>query len=86
MNTQQAQIKVNIPTTMKEYLESKANKFGMPIAGYLKHLILKDIEDMEYPTYLASVETEAAHKRAMEEHKRGKTIKVDNIDKFFDEL
>jgi len=38
MNTPQAQIKVNIPLTMKEFLESKAYKFGMPIAGYIKHL------------------------------------------------
>lgn len=86
MNIQQAQIKINISATMKEYLESKAHKFGMPIAGYLKHLILKDIEEMDYPTYIASQKTEDAHKKAMEEYKKGKTIKMDNIDKFFDEL
>lgn len=86
MNTPQSQIKINIPLSMKEYLESKADKFGMPIAGYIKHLILKDIEDMEYPTYLASQETENAHKKAIEDHKKGKTIKVNDIKKFFDEL
>ena len=42
---------------MKDYLESKASKFGMPVSGYIKHLILKDIEDMDYPTYQASTET-----------------------------
>ena len=47
MNTTQAQIKVNIPLMMKDFLESKASKFGMPVAGYIKHLILKDIEDMD---------------------------------------
>jgi predicted DNA-binding protein len=71
---------------MKEYLESKANKFGMPIAGYIKHLILKDIEDMDYPIYQASEVTEKAYKKAMEEQVSGKTVKVNNIDKFFEEL
>jgi predicted DNA-binding protein len=86
MNTPQAQIKVNLPLQMKAYLESKASKFGMPLAGYIKHLILKDIEDMDYPTYEASDSTEEAYKKATEESKTGKTIKVDNLDKFFDEL
>jgi len=86
VTTVQAQIKVNIPSTMKEYLESKANKFGMPIAGYIRHLILKDIEDMDYPTYQASIETEKAYEKAIDEHISGKTIKVKNIDTFFEEL
>lgn len=86
MNTSQAQIKVNIPLTMKEYLESKASKFGMPVAGYLKHLILKDIEDMDYPTYQASEDTEKAYKKAMEEYDTGKIHKVSDIDTFFEKL
>ena len=86
MNTSQAQIKVNIPLNMKEFLESKASKFGMPVAGYIKHLILKDIEDMDYPTYQASDETENAYKKAMEDNEAGKTIKVKDIDDFFEKL
>ncbi|HSW48273.1 MAG TPA: hypothetical protein VLG67_04290 [Candidatus Saccharimonadales bacterium] len=86
MNTAQAQIKVNLPLTMKDYLESKANKFGMPVAGYIKHLILKDIEDMDYPIYQASTETEKAYEKAMKEDATGKTVKVKDFDSFFDEL
>ncbi len=86
MNTAQAQIKVNLPLSMKDYLESKASKFGMPVAGYIKHLILKDIENMDYPVYQASEETEKSYKKAIEEHASKKTIKVKNIDTFFKEL
>jgi len=71
---------------MKDYIESKAHKFGMTIASYVKHLILKDIEGMEYPAYNASEQTEKAYKKSLEEHKAGKSNKVKNIDKFFDEL
>jgi len=58
----------------------------MPLAGYIKHLILKDIEDMDYPTYYASEETEKAYKKAIIEYDAGKIHKVDDIDTFFDEL
>jgi predicted DNA-binding protein len=86
MNTPQTQIKVNIPINMKDYLDSKASKFGMPVAGYIKHLILKDIENMDYPTYQASVETEKAYKNAIKEHESEETIKVKDIDGFFEKL
>ena len=86
MNTSQSQIKVTMPLPMKEYLQSKAGKFGMPLAGYIKYLILKDIEAMDYPIYQASEETEKAYKKAVAEYDAGKLQKVDNIDTFFEEL
>ncbi len=86
MITQQAQIKINLPLALKEYLESKANKFGMPIAGYIKHLILKDVDTMDYPTYKASAKTEEAYKKAKDEEKNGKLISVSDIDNYFDNL
>lgn len=86
MITQQSQIKVNLPISLKEYLESKAQKFGMPIAGYIKHLILKDVENMEYPIFEASEKSEKAYKEALKAEKEGKLIRVDDIKKFFDEL
>lgn len=86
MNTSQTQIKVNIPVSMHDYLASKASKFGMPVAGYIKHLILKDIEDMDYPIYRASEETEKAYKKAIKENESGETIKVKDIDTFFEKF
>lgn len=84
MITPQSQIKVNIPFAMKDYLESKANKFGMPIAGYIKHLILKDVEDMDYPVFEASDKTVKSYKKAVKE--KDKAIKITDIDKFFNDL
>lgn len=86
MITQQSQIKVNLPIQLKEYLESKANKFGMPLAGYIKHLILEDVADMDYPVFEASEKTIKAYKKALKEQSQGKLIKVGDIDKFFEEL
>lgn len=84
MITQQTQIKINLPVALKEFVESKASRFGMPLATYLKHLILKDVEEMQYPVYPASKRTERAARKALKE--KDKAIKVEDIDEFFKNL
>lgn len=84
MITHQAQIKLNISITLKDYLESKARKFGLPVAGYVKHLILKDVEEMEYPVFKASDRTIRRAKKALKE--RSKAVEVDDIHEFFKKL
>ena len=86
MITQQTQIKINLPVALKEFVQSKAQRFGMPLATYIKHLILKEVEEMEYPVFPASKRTELAYKQALKDQKEGKLIKVDDIVKFFKEL
>lgn len=86
MITHQSQIKINLPVNLKEYIESKARKFGMPLAAYVKHLILKDVEDMEYPVFELSERSEKAYNKALKDEKEGKLLKVENLEKFFDEL
>ena len=53
MLTQQTQLKVNLPVALYEFLASKAQKFDMPIAGYIKHLILNDVKDVAYQRFLS---------------------------------
>lgn len=74
MITQQSQIKINLPLALKEFLESKASRVGLPIATYVKHLILKEVEDMKYPEFEASDRTIKAYKRALKD--RNKAIRV----------
>lgn len=84
MITQQTQIKINLPVALKDYLESKASKYGMPLAGYVKHLILKDVEGIDYPTFEASDKTIETYKKAL--HDKDKAVEVTDIDKFFKDL
>ncbi len=77
MITQQSQIKLNIPFALKEYLESKASKFGMPLAGYIKHLILKDVSDMDYPVFELSEKTEKVYQKALREKDKAIRVKGD---------
>lgn len=85
MITQQAQIKVNLPLQLKEFLESKANKFGMPLAGYIKHLILVDVADMAYPEFEASARTVRSYKKALKNKSKAIKVKGD-IGEFLEQL
>lgn len=86
MVTQQAQIKITLPLALKEFLESKAIRFGLPIATYVKNLIVSDVKDMDYPEFELSQRSEKAYKKALKAQKEGKLISVDNVDKFFKNL
>ncbi len=84
MVTQQSQIKITLPLALKEFLASKALKFDMPISSYIRHLILKDVEDLEYPVFQASNKTVKKAKEALKN--KDKSVLVENIDQFFKNL
>lgn len=85
MHVKQTQIKVSIPAQLKDYLESRAARFGMPVAGYVRHLIIKDVEYMESPSYRASEKVEKAYEKALKEKHKAVTISGP-MDKFLDSL
>lgn len=84
MSTQVTQIKIALPDPLFGYVQSKAGKFGITLSSYIKNLILNDVKDMEYPTFVASDATVAAYNQAQKERK--KAVKVDDIDAFFAQL
>lgn len=59
------QLKVNLTPELKDLLLLKAGKFGVPLTHYVKHVLMKDVEHVEYPVYMASPATEKAAKRAL---------------------
>jgi len=61
------QLKINLSEELQSLLQSKASKFGVPLTQYVKHIIMKDVEDQEYPVFKASEETENAAKQALED-------------------
>lgn len=84
MLTQQAQIKITLPLALRDFIESKALKFGLPIASYVRHLIVKDVENMQYPEFEASNNTIKAYKKALKN--KDKAILVEDVDSFFNNL
>ena len=87
MVTQQAQIKITLPLALKEFLASKASLLGLPIATYVKHLIVKNVEEMQYPEFEASESTIRAYKKAMKEKDKAVSFKsVEELDKYLKNL
>lgn len=66
MNTP-IQLKVNLTPELQELLQSKASKFGVPLTQYVKHVLMKDVENEDYPIYRASEATEKAAQQALDE-------------------
>lgn len=73
-----SQIKVTVPKRMREFLDTKASNLGLATSVYIKHLIIKDIEDLDFPEYQASDITEQSIEEAIKEYKDGKTKKFSN--------
>ena len=82
--TNSTQIKINLPNELKDFLASKSNRYGLTLSTYVKHLILKDVADLAFPTFKASKQIEDSYEDAMKN--RGGAVKVNDLDEFFDNL
>jgi hypothetical protein len=85
METQHSQIKLNLPTELKGYLVTRAKSFGIPMASYMKYLIMKDIEQRDFPTFTASNKAIKAYKRATGSSAKATKV-IGNIEDFIDSL
>jgi len=86
LNAQTTQIKVTLPDELYFYLKSKAEKFGLNLAAYVRHLVLNDVKDMSIPVFRMSEGTEKRGLRALKEHEKGKTTKIKDVEKYLDDL
>ena len=84
MSTSQVQLKISLSEQLSELLQSKAARLGVPVTQFVKHIIIKEIEEESYPTFTASDRVEKKAKKALKEI--DKSVVVDDIDRFFKEL
>lgn len=82
----QTQIRVTLPNQLQSFLQTKADKFGLSMAAYVRNLIINDIKDLDIPTYQMSKKTEENALQAKKDHQQGKTIEIHNVDKFLNNL
>lgn len=80
------QIKVTLPVQLQQFVQSKADKFGMTLSSYIKHLVLDDVRDMDMPTFTLSEKNERIALQALKEHKQGKTTQITDVDEFMNSL
>lgn len=86
MANQSSQIKFSLPPKLKTHIENRSKRLGVPMAHYIRYLILSDLESQNYPVMQVSDRTEKAYRAAKAEEKAGKLIVVEDLEKYFDEL
>lgn len=84
IDTRQIQIRVSISQQLGGLLKSKAERLGVPITQLVKHLIIDEVKDEEYPVFKASDVTEKTAKEAMEHI--DEAVDIYNVNDFFDNL
>lgn len=80
------QIKITLPEELYLHLKSKAEKFGLNMASYVRHLVINDVKDVDIPVFRMSEKTEKRGLQALKEHENGMTTEIKDIDKYFDSL
>ena len=67
MNVQssQIQLKISLSEQLNDLLESKAARLGVPVTQLVKHLILKEVENEDYPMFQASEQVEKNTQEAL---------------------
>ncbi|MEX2007606.1 MAG: hypothetical protein WD992_02430 [Candidatus Levyibacteriota bacterium] len=69
MNIQpsQIQLKISLSEQLGDLLESKAARLGVPVTQFVKHLILKEVENEDYPIFQASEQVEKNTQEALKQ-------------------
>jgi predicted DNA-binding protein len=85
-NTQATQVKITLPNELYLHLRSRAEKFGLNLAAYVRNLIINDVKDIDIPVFKMSEKTEKVVSKALEDYKSGKTKEIGNIDNYLNNL
>ena len=85
MNTPQIQLKISLSDQLNDLLQSKAQRLGIPATQFVKHLIIKEVETEEYPTFPMSKRTQQKAREALQEYELGKAIDASDFFKKLNE-
>lgn len=85
-NTQATQVKITLPDELYLHLRSRAERFGLNLATYIRNLIINDVKGIDIPVFKMSEEREKIALKALEDYKSGKTKGIDNLDNYLTNL
>ncbi|KKQ92518.1 MAG: hypothetical protein UU16_C0004G0026 [Candidatus Woesebacteria bacterium GW2011_GWA2_40_7] len=85
-NTQATQVKITLPDELYLHLRSRAERFGLNLAAYIRNLIINDVKGVDIPVFKMSEEREKIALKALKDYKSGKTKVVDNLDNYLANL
>ncbi|MBI2338613.1 hypothetical protein HYU95_05535 [Candidatus Daviesbacteria bacterium] len=82
--TSQIQLKISLSEQLSDLLQSKAARLGVPVTQFVKHLIMKEVENEAVPVFEASDWLEHKTGKALKEIK--KAVEVKDVHQFFQNL
>ena len=74
MQSAQIQLKISLSEQLNDLLRSKAARLGLPVTQFVKHLIVEEVKEEEYPSFQMSERTEKRAKKAMKDYEEGKVV------------
>lgn len=81
-NTQATQVKVTLPDELYLHLKSRAERFGLNLAAYIRNLVINDVKDIDIPIFKMSEKRENIALKALKDYRSGKTKAIDNVDDY----
>ncbi len=84
MQTSQIQLKISLSEQLNKLLQARADELGVPVTQYVKHIIIKDVEEKVYPVYTVSQKTDEKAQKALKE--LGKSEEVEDVADYFKKL
>jgi len=85
-NTQAKQVKITLPDELYLHLRSRAERFGLNLATYIRNLIINDVKGIDVPVFKMSEEREKIALKALEDYKSGETKVIDSLDNYLTNL
>jgi hypothetical protein len=84
MNTGQIQVRLTLTDQLYTFLQARAARLGLPVTQVVKHMIVKEAEKEEFPTFPASSMAEQKFEHA--QANLGDFVKVEDVKKYLDSL
>ncbi len=81
------QVRITIPTKLKDLAKNNASEYGLSLAGYIKNLIIQEVKQV-YPIKHPSDSTLKAINQGNQEFlkKQTKNLSKNNLDDFLSSL
>lgn len=81
MQNPQVQLKVSLSEQSNTLLKARADQLGLPVTQFVKHIIIKEIEESMYPVFTASKKIQEQAKKSLNEMEKSEEV-VDIADYF----
>lgn len=80
------QVKVTLPAQLQQFVQRKADIYGLTLSTYIKHLVIDDVRDASIQVFPMGEKTERVALQALKDHKQGKTHEIEDVDEFLNSL